>query len=541
LRELLYQPYGQMDIHAAAALALCGDLEAPSLIAEGLSEKEDRGWFLAPCVAAAAKIVGRPLELPRIRWEVRRTSTADGWFENGNQRTSDSDKVAPLLEALQESIAALPDTEFERRRKEYLGSDRRRREMALRTFDAIAAAEDFDLAAASTWLTTDSEEEVGSALERFDRLCALCERRLAGARGIEAQIAALNDLLASVGPTADTHASHLPRLLAEDNGNCLARTTLYLSVAQRLGLPVVAYDLPGHVYAAWKADGRRRNIETTDAGRERPDGGRAMSRRQVLSVHLSNKAAALLEEREAFAAAVEMADRALALDPTNPNGYVVRAQAVWHADLETDPRPDFDRAEELEPGQAWRWGRSSEIALELGFSADAVRRAEKAMALEASPRAIVALARACRASRNETRAQEVADEAAKRWPDADVVKRMLFEMSLDREGFAPLDRKDIPGLWKARALLDRASPARALRHLDEVREETLKGVHVPVDAVGIDVPPNKQRCREFRLLEAQALAKLGRIDEAREALRAAEEVLPANRETLVVRKLLGDE
>ncbi|HEX5135675.1 MAG TPA: transglutaminase family protein [Planctomycetota bacterium] len=546
IKDLLYQSYAGIDVLAAATLAMCGEPCAPSLLIEGLAAGPDRNaetWNL--CAHAAYRVLRRPLELPAAleTTTITRTSGPDGWAERreGTVRSSLGGHDAEALVRALEEWRVAHDSAFERERREYLASDGRRREMARRTLEEIAGAgDDLDLAAASLWLTSPSEEETGIALERLHRLCLLCERRLAGARSVETRIRVLNELLSCMGRRAHDDASHLPLLLSEDDGNCLARSTLYLSVGQRLGLPLHAYVLPGHVFVAWEEDGERRNIETTDRGNSRPDEGTAMSPRAVLGRHLSNRAWARYDA-EAFAEAIRLADEALMLDPADEAAYLARANATWELDLDADPRPDYDRALEIVPDQASWWIESAEMACKLGFADDALRRAQKGSTIAPSPDASAALIRAHLASGNAARARELAEEAGKRWPDArGALAFARFELSLDREGTAPLERDDIPVFWKARALLVRASPNRALERLEGERNVILHGIDARThDGGTIHIPPRKGEPREFHLLEARALAQLGRLDEAREVLRAAEEAGLPNRETLEVRRLLA--
>jgi tetratricopeptide (TPR) repeat protein len=540
LKDLLYQPYHDLDVLAAAMFAICGDAEAPSLVHEGLTVQwtNDDEAILALCAEAVRRITRKPLEFPH-------SYSITGTGREAEEAASRA-RVAPHVVALEEWMEANPpDTPYERTRRAYLEGPRRRREMSIRTVaDVLAAGDDFDLAAASLWLTVDSAERVEASLERLDRLSRLCERRLKGVEGPEERIEALNGLLAQL-PVREHHderfASRISGTLKSDFGNCLARSTLYLGAAERLGLPLRAYVLPEHVYVAWEDGALRRNIETTDRGVERPGDGAPTSRPGVLSIHLSNHAATLLES-ERYAEALRCAEDAVVLDRANPAALCVRALATWQTDLDADPRGDLDRAAEILPSEPTYRLAAAEIAWGLGFPEDALRRAAQAFRMAPSPDSAAMLARAHLAAGDAAGAREVADEAAKRWPDAwGALAFVRFEMDLDRDGYAPLDRTDISPLWKAHALLKRSSPARALAQLDAAREDILGERRTRFEGNTILAVDQGERAggrRGFRLLEARALVALGRIDEARESLRAAEEAAPPNRETLEVRRLL---
>jgi len=543
MRDLLYQPYDGLDVLAAATLAICGDAEAPSLILDGLTVPRS-GYdeeTLRLCAEAVHRITHRPLTFSH-------SYTVTGAGREAEEASSHA-RVEPHIAALKEWMAEHPaETEYERRRRDYLEGDARRREMAIRNVeDVVAAGEDFDFAAASLWLTAASPEEVGDDLEKLHRLAFLCRQRLAGVEDRAARIDVLNDLLAQF-PLCEHHdprwGSRLPGVLRGDYGNCVGRSTLYLAVAERLGLPLRPYVLPAHVYVTWEEEGFRRNIETTDGGRERPGDGTPVGRRGVLSILLSNQAA-LLVDAESYVEALRCAEGAVALDPVNAAGLSARAEATWQTDLDADPRPDLDRAAEIVPSEASLLVVSAEMAWKLGFAEDALRRADEAYRISPSPDAVAMKARAYLALGDTERAERVADAGAARWPGASgALAFVRFEMALDREGYAPLDRTDIPPLWKARALLDRASPARALKQLDAARESILEEQKTRFEGntiYTVDQGARASRRREFRLLEARAFAKLGRAREAREALRAAEKAAPPDRETLEVRRLLAGE
>lgn len=58
----------------------------------------------------------------------------------------------------------------------------------------------------------------------------------------------------------------LPSVLDSRKGVCLGVSILYLSIAQRLGLPLEIITPPGHIYLRYTAPGKEINIETTSRG-----------------------------------------------------------------------------------------------------------------------------------------------------------------------------------------------------------------------------------------------------------------------------------
>jgi tetratricopeptide (TPR) repeat protein len=58
----------------------------------------------------------------------------------------------------------------------------------------------------------------------------------------------------------------LPSVLDSRHGVCLGVSILYLSLSQRIGLPLEIITPPGHIYLSYQKDGKEINIETTARG-----------------------------------------------------------------------------------------------------------------------------------------------------------------------------------------------------------------------------------------------------------------------------------
>ena len=63
----------------------------------------------------------------------------------------------------------------------------------------------------------------------------------------------------------------LPSVLDSRHGVCLGVSILYLSLAQRLDLPLTVVTPPGHIYLSYQMHGEKINIETTARGIHMPD------------------------------------------------------------------------------------------------------------------------------------------------------------------------------------------------------------------------------------------------------------------------------
>lgn len=541
LHELLYQPFARLDLFAAATLACMGDFEAPSLLAEGLAESDRDLDAPRHFAIAVAKLTGRetPIEL-----------------ENGDVVT------APHEEAIAAWLAAHePDTGFERRRREYLASERRRRELA----DLPAEGDDFDLAAASLLVIGREAEDRGRCLGKLDRLARFLRGKIEGVADAEGRIAVLNEWLtrSHVVRNAWTDAlggySFVDAVLRDDTGNCLGHSTLYLAMAERLGLPLHGVAAPNHCFVRWD-DGRvRRNIETTARGQARPDESyvpedvrraapglflRNLTKREVLARILSNRSSTLMGLRH-HAEAAEAASRAIALDPGHHLAYVNRAWATFQSvyDSRSDVVHDLERAARLLP---------VDPALPLGLAVALRAYGEPAGALDAldglaSSPDVLAVRASCLARLG--REAEALDllRAAERTEsvvgtELTIRVRLAPETAADLVAGAGADLgRVIPSLVAAEALLDAGHPAAALDLLERLPPRVGRGQTLDMDEfLDPTVEPWTlgDRRHSFQALRARALWEIGRADEARAALAAAQESGRTSRLLLEVERII---
>ncbi|MBD3420969.1 MAG: tetratricopeptide repeat protein [Chitinivibrionales bacterium] len=78
----------------------------------------------------------------------------------------------------------------------------------------------------------------------------------------------------SIEPITDTapiQSTLLQRVLDSKSGSCLGLVSLYLGIAEQLGMPLYGVLLPGHVFLRYQDDSIRFNIETLRAGISRTD------------------------------------------------------------------------------------------------------------------------------------------------------------------------------------------------------------------------------------------------------------------------------
>ena len=219
--------------------------------------------------------------------------------------------------------------------------------------------------------------ELDEYLGRLDEMAASLRRRLP--EGISAQkaVVRLVEVVQPEGtptPTAvrDTVPEGLPpqiditRMLDGARGNCLGISLLYLAVAERVGLPIHGVSAPEHFFVRFDDGVTRINIEPTLGGRVVPDRDyrdrrhispdaedrgvylRTESKRQVIASLIANRAGYLALSGMPDAA-LEDAERALAIKPYWPQAYVNRglahemlerprlAEKDYHTALQFDP------------------------------------------------------------------------------------------------------------------------------------------------------------------------------------------------------------
>lgn len=143
----------------------------------------------------------------------------------------------------------------------------------------------------------------------------------------------------------DANVTNLAALLDDGTYNCVTATALFVIVGERLGLPLAAVQMPGHVRCALQIGDRSCEFETASpvfavAG-PRAANRRTLRDHELVATFYFNRGHAL-HERGQFEAAVEAQAAALALDPhclaahdnllaILNNWAVARAQAGDHA------------------------------------------------------------------------------------------------------------------------------------------------------------------------------------------------------------------
>lgn len=194
------------------------------------------------------------------------------------------------------------------------------------------------------------------------------------------------------------------RLLKRDEGNCLAMVLLYVSLGQRLGLPLRVVAAPGHVFVRYDDGKTNFEIETTAKGRQlkigqyldadgevhdRPEWKytkfyyRPLTPVEVVGVAAANQWISL-HARGRSAQAMEALDLAVRLTPDAPEPYLAMATIAQQSRRPADAARHCDKVIELNPGIALAWRMKTQALLKLGRADDAVKTTSRAAVLFAA-------------------------------------------------------------------------------------------------------------------------------------------------------------
>jgi len=196
----------------------------------------------------------------------------------------------------------------------------------------------------------------------------------------------------------DSDSLFLDRIIDKKSGYCVGLASLYLSLGERIGMPLHAVAAPGHVFVRYEEGSIRRNIELTEMGRELSDAEyilkfriqeesirrgvflRNLSPREFLGQILNNRAV-LSHQRGDDEGALADYRRALRLDPRLQGVYYNRGNHWLLRGQFRKASRDLRRAVWLNPNDAQAWNNLGICHLELGRQGKALRSFEKAVSI----------------------------------------------------------------------------------------------------------------------------------------------------------------
>ncbi len=215
--------------------------------------------------------------------------------------------------------------------------------------------------------------QVGEYLKTIDSFAAELRTQLRHDMGPQQVIATLNNYIfvkKGFKPNDISEGkSFLDTVIDEHGGNCIGLTCLYLSLAERLNIPLFAVAAPEHLFVRYKDNKTTINIETTGGGKSLTDEEiiawlkvsptslrrgvflDILSKRDVLAAMLTNRGQ-LLDDRGEHYKALADYSASIALHPKNPTAYNNRGAV--HAILGQSEKAlaDFDTALSFDPNYA---------------------------------------------------------------------------------------------------------------------------------------------------------------------------------------------
>jgi len=202
----------------------------------------------------------------------------------------------------------------------------------------------------------------------------------------------------------DPTIGRLHKLLKSQKGDCLSLCLLYLSVADRLGLPLHLVAAPGHTYIRYDDGKTQFDIETTASGKQFPVGSyhivdgkrrvwahsrisdfyfRKLTKREVFGLILANQAN-ILTVSATISEALRCYDKAIELNPQyagayNNRGYSYASKGDYDAAI-----CDYTTTIKLNPKLAVAYRTRGSMYLNKGNYRAAIR--DYAKAIELAPK-----------------------------------------------------------------------------------------------------------------------------------------------------------
>ena len=192
--------------------------------------------------------------------------------------------------------------------------------------------EEVDIGRALLLIDGDRPSSMTSVEAALDLLALEVLAQVGPEASNEAKISALthllfDDLAIRFPPESEANEktkqfSDLSSVLFSRRGVCLGASALYLTLAQRIGLPLSIYTPPGHIFVAYKGSSRTRVIETTARGVDIPLErylGLTMrsvperSMKEVVGMVLFNRASGCLKKKD-WEGALQLYHRAEAFE-----------------------------------------------------------------------------------------------------------------------------------------------------------------------------------------------------------------------------------
>lgn len=230
--------------------------------------------------------------------------------------------------------------------------------------------ENFDIAEVSLLLAKDEypEIKVEDYAECVDWYARMIKARIQGTDGPELIINIINkfifDELGFVYvPTGNLEDLYLNKVIDRRKGNCVGLSTLYLSIAERLGFSLFGVNVPEHIFVRYDDGKQKINIETGHKGMCLPDTFyvkhsverfdeesvehgcylQNLNNREVISNILLNRSKIRSEDGD-HKGALGDCKKSILLNPKNPGAYCNRGVVYEKLGLISEAIKDYSMA-----------------------------------------------------------------------------------------------------------------------------------------------------------------------------------------------------
>ncbi len=277
LHAVLDEPWHDIAGPVATALAACGDVVSVELVAAEVAQDGAPSMLVVDRVLAALQALRRhprfPPELqPRIDALASASAavSGSGWInQEADRAEAEMKHIGPAVGAW---AAALPDDAvpaWDREMRAIRRSPARRRALALTTADAVAAADEADIdVAGATLCILYGPDTAAQTLDGLDRLARRLRPAVEAAATPREKLAVIQRACVPARQNVPRFAdlSPLTTVLSGRAAICMGWTMLFVGLGDRLGLPLHAVGVPGHVFVRWDDGTERLNFDPTLGG-----------------------------------------------------------------------------------------------------------------------------------------------------------------------------------------------------------------------------------------------------------------------------------
>ncbi|MCR4289258.1 MAG: tetratricopeptide repeat protein [Candidatus Scalindua sp.] len=213
-----------------------------------------------------------------------------------------------------------------------------------------------------------SEIKIEDYVECVDWYARMIKARIADSDGPRSIISIINEFLFDelefiYVPTGNLEDLYLNKVIDRRIGNCVGLSILYLSIAERLSLPLFGVNVPDHIFVRYDDGEQKINIETGHKGMNLSDSFyvsnsierfdeksvehgcylQNLNTKEVISNILLNRSK-IRKENGDYKGALDDCNKAVLLNPKNPGAYCNRGVIHEKMGMFSDAIKNYDVA-----------------------------------------------------------------------------------------------------------------------------------------------------------------------------------------------------